>query len=311
MNRYVDAIQYGATLRQIAADQANSLKQAQQSRDQRSDAAQQSRRLQNELRDVHIEAYKERHQHFMDKRAGEYYASDMQRKQDHKDKVKASYDDHTEDLVAKADDREFNADLKKRQMRISERYWAAVERERSDRSLSGASSHRVHVLDTTRKQLEQTRLKKVEHMENFAAAVERRKGHVLAANISKEIQRTQGRMMHLQGDKQAWKAACRFGEIMEPELIIEDKFREEAARLARLDYELRETQAPQHDQIPVACRRRPRSAMAIRPRTGGITTYSADTPKRHAEIYFDATALGPRISVVGHQISTGGCLSRA
>merc|ERR1712072_770592 len=131
-------------------------------------------------------------------------------------------------------------------------------------------------------------------MENFRAAEEHRQGQQYVAEISKEIHRTRGRVAQLHIDQQVWQEACGDREISHPELLIEEKLRDETKRLAGLDSELHATLTQQSK------RQRPRSALTCRsitPRTGGITSFSADTQRRPASICTDATELGPRITV--------------
>jgi len=276
MNRYVDAMQHRMVLRQIAADQDASLKQAQHLRELACDTTQQSLRRQGELKMVHIEASKERQQQLVEKRADKYCVSDVQK---------------AKEREAKAKEREYYTQLNKRRVRQSERIWAALEQQRSARSHSGASQQQTDLMDERRAQLESVRLQKAENMERFLEAEDRRKGQQYAAGISKEIQRTRCRMLQLQNDRQAWQVACEDREITHPEHLIEKKLHEEATRLAGLSSELRAA-------VTQPRRQRPRSAMACRPLTGGITVFSSDTPRRAASIYSDATDLGPRITVV-------------
>merc|ERR1711966_516959 len=137
-------------------------------------------------------------------------------------------------------------------------------------------------------------MKKTETMQSHLEAEDERKEQQHADEVSKNIQRTEGRLLQLQSDKHVWQTATEDRRIHNAEVLIDKKMREEAARLIALEAELRAaTTAPR--------RQRPRSAIVVRPRTGGIGAYSSDTHREVASVCSDATHLGPRISVVHHR----------
>lgn len=296
MNRYVHNVQYKNALRQIAADQEASLDQAQCYRELARDAAQQALRRQNDLKILHTEAIKEKQQRHATKRANEYFSADMQRTKDWHAKTRAKYEEFMEAQVAKADDREYQAEMKRQQIRHSERIWAMLERERSAQSQFEASQQRMELMESKREQMEQARRKKEEMRDRCYAFQNRQKEQRYADSVSKEIQRTQGRMLQLQCDKYAWQAACEDREISLAEHLIDDKIQGETARLDCLKSEL-------HVAAMQPKRQRPRSAIMTRPRTGGISVFSSDTPRTVASIFTDATKLGPCVSVVDARIS--------
>jgi len=298
MHRHMEVKQYNAILRDVASDQAASLEQAQQYRDSRCEATSNLLSWQSELKVMHVEAFKERQQQWLDQRAHKYHSKDKRRAQEWDAKVKAKYEDHIDARAAKKDERAFCNEVRKNQVRSNERYQAHVERERTAYNAERGKGQKEQGFEDIRAQCEHTRLEKAAQMDSFYAGEEQRKGQQYRADISKEMQRTQRRLMQMRSDKMAWQAACGNREVTRSEQLIEEKIYNEGARLADLGSELRTAIAVQQPK-----RQRPRTAGMIRPRCGGITAFSGDAPRK--QLYNDATALGPRVIVVDPRASVG------
>lgn len=295
-------MQYSTALRQIAVDQDASLKQAQLARQRSSQSSRQSREERNEFRQRQAEACRHRQQQLFNQKLAQYTATDARHSQDWHERRKADYEDHVEALSAGNYERACRADLKRGQMWSSERSWAAVQTQRTAQAMSEAEEHRLNTLQSMRDQRERENLKRAERAKCFLDAEERRKEHRYICDISKEMRRTRGRVAKLQAEKMAWEMARTDEDAQQPELLIEEKLSIETERMAEVC-----TGAQQHQQQqrrpftpPAVQRQRPRSAVMIRPRTGGIAAFSSDVPRSAAS--YDARGLGPRICVVDARI---------
>lgn len=301
-NRHIDAMQYSTALRQIAADQDASLEQAQQARERSCQSARQSREERHEFRETQIEACRRRQQQLHDKKAAQYYAADARRSQDWHARKKADHEDHVEALSSDSYVRGCRAELKRRQIRSSERSWAAEHKQRNAQAMSVADENRLRMLQSIRDQRESENLKRAERTKGCFDAEERRKEQRYICSVSKEMQRTRGRITQLQAEKLAWELARRGEDAQQPELLIEEKLSNEAERMAELYGATQQHQQYQGAPFtPPAQRQRPRSAVTIRPRTGGIAAFSAEVPRSAAS--YDARGLGPRVCVVDARIS--------
>jgi hypothetical protein len=291
MNRYRDAMQYSAALRQIAVDHDASLRHAEQLRNLVRDATQQRAGMGNDWKQMQSEEYKAEQRRNRVARRKQYYKNDAHRTKDIAAKAKATFEEHVEALASKTEEGQYYAELQRRRLRNSERRWLAVQQHRTEMSQSGASQQRDQLMEARRKKTEHENLQKAEKMDSFAEAKRFAKAHRAQVSISKEIHRTQNRVLQLHTDLQTWQLASGGTQISPPELLISEKLNETTKRLVGLDAQMSMTR-PQ----------RPRSAMMIRPKTGGIAVYSADTPRRPADIYVDASTLGPLVSVVDARV---------
>lgn len=294
MYRHVDAMQCGAALRQITVDQDASLKHAQRRRDGLCTEAQQSMRLQNELRAMHVEVFKESQRQCLEDRAERYYADDMRRTQDWAATVRERHLDHAEAMAEKADLRESHNEMNRQTLKSCQRHRTSFEQARASQARSNALQQRADLLEALRAQLGRTRERKAEQMQAFEEASQLRMERQRLAELGREIQRTEGRVAQLQRGKMGWRVACSYRETSHTEQLIDEKLDAEAERLAHLVADFRDAHAAQ----PRA-RQRPKSANAIsgRPMTSGIAAFS-EAPRQREGFQFDATSLGPRVSVV-------------
>merc|ERR1712216_793515 len=148
---------------------------------------------------------------------------------------------------------------------------------RTAQSMTEAEEHRQQILDATRQRLEHERLKWAEAKEHLLNAQEQDKDQRLIHHISKEVQRTHGRMVQLHIEKKTWGNARRPGDTMQPqELLIEEKLAQEAKHMVELRASLQQKATLQQGPS----KQRPSSAgVAVFSRTGGIPGYSGDTPR--------------------------------
>mmetsp|Transcript_130113 Transcript_130113/g.243357 ORF Transcript_130113/g.243357 Transcript_130113/m.243357 type:complete len:328 (+) Transcript_130113:131-1114(+) len=280
----------------MAADQAASLKRAQDYRDQTCDNAQLALMLHDDLRRIHVETFKERERLALKRQAHEYYTTDMRRTQDWKSEVDSKFEEHSEFKAAETQRRGFKAELNRRKLMRRECMWSVANQKRASKCQRGANQNRAHLLETMQEQLELAHSEKAHKIQNFQTAQERQQWLRHTTDISKEIERTQCRITHMQGELHSWEVSYggnpegSYSEL----LIIEDKLCKEEGRLAELKSELEAALTQK------AKRQRPRSAMMLRSGLCGIPSFS--DPPRPSSPCSDATGLGPPVSVVNHRV---------
>lgn len=264
MHRHADAMQRSAALRQITADQAASLRVAQDFRDVSCANAQESLRLQNELRSMHVDAFKERQRQIFETRKRRYYAADHQRMQEWAATIDEKRLDYTEAMADRAHERELQADMNKRTVRRDEREWLSQEQARSSQMRASALRHQAQLQEAHRERCGRLAEKRAEQLQAFAQAEQRRKDNQHLSELNKEIQRTEGRLLQLQRDKMGWRAACSNQDAPHPEKLIDEKFEDEATRYSRLTAQFR--------AAALRARPRPKSA-TVWPTLGSIAAF--------------------------------------
>lgn len=299
MHRHRDATMCHGAFRQIAIDQNAALQNAQQNRDETCAEAKDSMRLQSELRAMHVEAFKESQLQFMAARADRYYAADAQRTQDMKASMQERLWEHTEAMADKALRSEIHADANKKTLRRQERHQSFLEQARSSHARSNALQQRAQLIESLQAKIGSTHQRKQEQMQAFGQAEEARLQRQRLVELSREIQRTQGRMIQLQRDKMGWRAACSYRDTPHAERLVDEKCDAELERMAELAAAFRVSRAAQPRK------ERPKSANAATgrsPMTSGIAAFSSDTPRRKEGFYVDATELGPRVTKIDPKI---------
>merc|ERR1711912_142897 len=97
-----------------------------------SEAARRSREGRNEVKQVQVEAFRERERQLREQKAAKYYAEDVRRTQELRWRKIEEFEEHVEAKSSDSYVRGYNAEIRKHQMRISERNHTALKQQRLD-----------------------------------------------------------------------------------------------------------------------------------------------------------------------------------
>jgi hypothetical protein len=268
-------------------------------------------RQQNDLKACQTDAYKQQEFQRRTKRSARYYAADRCRDQEWEAKKMSMNVRYAETRADKADAHSFRAEMKRIRTQRNEQICSALERNRAARAQFEADTQRSELLKARCLHLREGNLKREDQIDAFRDVQQQCLEMQRIADLSKEMQKKQARILHLRREQCLWQLAAS-GETTSHELALEEKIRQEQEALAAFGV------ATSTPQVEPVVKRRPRSANATcgrrpTPSTSGISEFSVGTridaiqSANKEALQREAAKCGPRVSVIDPRVGVGTC----